>query len=102
MNDKKSIKGILMVAMLSGLALAYLYQHSLSVRTMRELVQLEQKYRLATERVESLQVEVERLESFCRLESLWVANREIELADREPAVESLTVAGVENPRLLAR
>lgn len=101
-SGKRSIKGILIVAVLSGIALAYLYLHSCSVRATRELAQIERRHRLAAERVERQQVELERLKSFCRLESLWVANREFELAERELAVESLAVAGVASPKLIVR
>jgi len=68
----------------------------------REVVQLEQRHRLELERVESLQVEVERLQSFSRLESLWLANREMYVAGAGMEVESLRVADVAGDKLTVR
>lgn len=102
MSGKRSIKGMMIVVVLSGLALIYLYQHSCSVRMTQELVQLEQCCRLEVERVESLQVKVERLRNFSRLESLWVRNREVVFASEVLAVESLRMADVVNAKLMVR
>lgn len=102
MSGRWSIKGIMIVVALSILALVYLYQHSCSVRATQRLLLLEENYRLEEERVESLQVEVERLKSFCRLESLWVANRDMLVAEEMMAVESLRVAVMAQGRFVVR
>lgn len=102
MSGKRSIKGMMIVVVLSVLAVIYLYQHSCSVRMTQELVQLEQGCRLEVERVESLEVEVERLKSFSRLESLWESNREMLFASEVLAVESLRMADVANTKLMVR
>jgi hypothetical protein len=74
---------MLLVAVLCGLALAYLYQHNCSLRLTRRLVRLEKERQLLVEARDSLGVEVVRLSGFARLDSLWAS--EGRPANRVPA-----------------
>jgi hypothetical protein len=103
MSPKGSVRAIVVVVVLSGIALAYLYQHWWSVRLTRAEMQLVQERRLLEEKVESLEVELAKLQSFCRLESLWmnygaqISMNESETPDngvkQTVSVEAIAVAG---------
>jgi hypothetical protein len=68
-----TLKRILLVFVLCSLAVAYLYQHSYSVRLTRTLSRLETRRQLLFEKLDSIESEIVELSSFSRLESLWVA-----------------------------
>ncbi len=61
------------MVLLTVIALAYLYQHSYSIKMTRELMRLETEKKLALERVESINAQLKKLQSFCRLESLYLS-----------------------------
>ncbi len=70
MSGKAGRWGIPIVAILSTIAVLYLLQHSWSVRLTQQLAKLEKERRLLVEEVESYEVELRKLQSFSRLESL--------------------------------
>jgi hypothetical protein len=70
----RSLGRILLVGVLCGLALAYLYQHNCSLRVTRRLVRLEKERQLLVEQLDRLDVEVVRLSGFARLDSLWTVD----------------------------
>lgn len=74
MSGRTGRLGIPIVAVLSAFALLLLYLvlHSWNIRLTQELVKSEQRRKLAFEKVESLEVELSKLQSFSRLESLAV------------------------------
>ena len=64
---------ILLVFVICALAVAYLYQHSYSVRLTSTLSRLETQRQLLAEQLEGVDAEIVRLSAFARMESLWVA-----------------------------
>ncbi len=71
MSLKTSVSAIGIVVILCSIALGYLYQHSWSVRLTRLEVKLEREVGISQEKLDSLETELMRLQSFCRLESLY-------------------------------
>jgi hypothetical protein len=67
------VRRLLLVLVLCGFALTYLYQHFWSVRLTSRVAQLSKERQLLLEKREQLEVEVAELSSFARLESLWTA-----------------------------
>ena len=67
------VRRILLVFVLCVLAVAYLYQHSYSVKLTRNLSRLETQRLLLAEQLEGVDAEIVRLSAFTRMESLWVA-----------------------------
>ncbi len=72
-SARGGLLGIMIVFVLCLIALAYLYQHSLSRCLTRREVALRLRYRHLCERAESLEIEVRKLTSFARLDSVWNA-----------------------------
>lgn len=68
-----TLRRIILVLVLCGLAIGYLYQHYWSMRLTRRVAQLTKERQLLVERRDRLDIEITRLSSFERLESLWVA-----------------------------
>jgi hypothetical protein len=68
-----TVRRILLVFVLCVLAVAYLYQHSYSVRLTRNLSRLETRRQLLAEQLEGVDAEVVQLSAFARMESIWVA-----------------------------
>jgi hypothetical protein len=68
-----AVERILLVFVICALAVAYLYQHSYSVRLTRTLARLETQRQLLAEQLEGVDAEIVRLSTFARMESLWVA-----------------------------
>jgi len=68
-----TVRRILLVFVLCALAVAYLYQHSYSVRLTSTLSRLETQRQLLAEQLEGVDAETVRLSAFARMESLWVA-----------------------------
>jgi hypothetical protein len=64
---------ILLVFVICALAVAYLYQHSYSVKLTRNLSRLETRRQLLAEQLDGVDAEIVRLSAFARMESLWVA-----------------------------
>jgi hypothetical protein len=64
---------IILVFVICALAVAYLYQHSCSVKLTRTLSRLETHRQLLAEQLEGVDAEIVRLSTFARMESLWVA-----------------------------
>jgi len=64
---------MLLVFVLCALAVAYLYQHSYSMRLTRNLSRLETRRQLLSERLDEVNADIVRLSGFVRMESLWVA-----------------------------
>jgi len=67
------VRRILLAFALCVLAVAYLYQHSYSVRLTRSLSRLETERQLLVEKLEGVDAEIVTLSGFARMESLWVA-----------------------------
>jgi len=67
------VRRILLVFVLCVLAVAYLYQHSYSVKLTRNLSRLETQRQLLAEQLDGVDAEIVRLSAFTRMESLWVA-----------------------------
>lgn len=70
MSGRAGRLGIPMVTVLSIIALLYLALHSWNIKLTKQLVRSEQKQKLAFEKAESLEIELRKLLSFSRLESL--------------------------------
>ena len=64
---------ILLVFVICVLAVAYLYQHSYSVKLTRNLSRLETRRHLLTENLDEVNADIVRLSGVVRMESLWVA-----------------------------
>lgn len=73
MSSRGTVRALFVVVVLTGLAVLYLYQHWRSVQLTRTDVQLEQERRLLGEKVESLEVELAKLQSFCLIDSIYHA-----------------------------
>ncbi len=71
MSLNSSIRAIGVVVMLCGIAVGWLYQHSWSVRLTRLEMKLKREVEIDREKLDSLETELMRLQSFCRLESLY-------------------------------
>jgi len=72
-GNKGGRLGLAIVIALCLLALGFLYQHSRSKALTREESALRTRCRLLSEEAESLGVEVVKLTTFARLDSVWVA-----------------------------
>ncbi len=93
-----TVKRILLVFVICVLAVAYLYQHSYSVRLTRNLSRLETERQLLTERLEGVGAEIVTLSGFVRMESLWVAQGRPEApADQIAIVDGQVVAMAKHP-----
>ncbi|MEO0079728.1 MAG: hypothetical protein ABIK44_03525 [candidate division WOR-3 bacterium] len=68
-----SLRGLLIVGALCLMALGSLAIHSSSIKLTRIERRLDIENRLLGERIEGLNVELVRLVSFSRLDSLWLA-----------------------------
>ena len=68
-----TLRRMLLVLVLCGLSIGYLYQHYWSMRLTRRVAQLTKERPLLIETRDRLDVEITRLSGFERLESLWVA-----------------------------
>ena len=68
-----TLRRMLLVLVLCGLSIGYLYQHYWSMRLTRRVAQLTKERQLLIETRDRLDVEITRLSGFERLESLWVA-----------------------------
>lgn len=68
-----TMRPILLVFVLCVLAVAYLYQHSYSVKLTRNLSRLETRRQLLSEKLDEVNADIVRLSGFTRMESLWVA-----------------------------
>ncbi|MGQ9678564.1 MAG: hypothetical protein ACUVUD_04710 [bacterium] len=73
MSSRGTLRAIFIVVILTALAVLYLYQHWGSVQLTRTEVRLEQERRLLEEQVEGLEVELVKLQSFCRIDSIYHA-----------------------------
>ena len=92
------VRRILLVFVLCVLAVAYLYQHSYSVKLTRSLSRLETQRQLLAEQLEGVDAEVVRLSAFARMESLWVAQgRPAAPGDQMGSVDGQVVAMAKHP-----
>lgn len=98
MSSRGTVRALFVVVVLTGIAVLYLYQHWGSVQLTRAEVQLEQERRLLGEKVESLEVELVKLQSFCRIDSIYHAGgfieevREFVESEGEEAMNRVQVA----------
>jgi hypothetical protein len=93
-----TVKRILLVFVLFVLAVVYLYQHSYSVGLTRSLSRLETQRQLLAEKLDSVEVEVVKLSSFARMESLWTAQgRPAAPSDRPGSNDGRAVALAQHP-----
>jgi hypothetical protein len=84
---------ILLVFVLCALAVAYLYQHSYSMKLTRNLSRLETERQLLAERLDEVSADIVRLSGFARMESLWTEQgRPGMFADRPGQAEGQPVA----------
>jgi hypothetical protein len=67
-----TMRRILLVFVICAMAVAYLYQHSCSVKLTRDLSRLETERQLLVERLEGVSAEIVTLSGFARMESLWI------------------------------
>lgn len=74
MKANGSLKAVLIMLVLSGTALVYLYLHATSIKLTRELGKVETEWRLVEEQVGTMMIELEHMRKFTRLESLWLEN----------------------------
>jgi hypothetical protein len=92
------VRRILLVFVLCVLAVAYLYQHSYSVKLTRNLSRLEIRRQLLAEQLEGVDAEIVRLSAFARMESLWVAQgRPAAPGDQMVGVDGQVVAMAKHP-----
>jgi hypothetical protein len=68
-----TVRRILLVLCLSGLAIAYVYQHSTGMRLTRRVMRLSRERQLLTEELDRVSVRAAQLAGFFRLDSLWRA-----------------------------
>ncbi len=93
-----TMRRILLVFVICVLAVAYLYQHSYSVKLTRNLSRLETERQLLAERLEGVDAEIVTLSGFARMESLWVAQgRPAAPADQTVTVDGQVVAMAKHP-----
>ena len=93
-----TVRRILLVFVLCSLAVAYLYQHSYSVKLTRSLSRLETERQLLAEKLEGVDAEVVRLSGFARMESLWVAQgRPAAPTDQIVVIDGQAVAMAQQP-----
>lgn len=93
-----TIRRLLLVFVICVLAVAYLYQHSYSVRLTRNLSRLETERQLLAERLDGVGAEIVTLSGFVRMESLWVAQgRPAAPADPMVTLDGQVVAMAKNP-----
>jgi hypothetical protein len=89
---------ILLVFVICALAVAYLYQHSYSVKLTRNLSRLETQRQLLAEQLDGVDAEMVRLSAFARMESLWIAQgRPAAPSDQATMTEGQTVAMAKHP-----
>jgi len=87
------VRRMLLVFVLCVLAVAYLYQHSYSMKLTRNLSRLETQRQLLAEKLDGVNAEIVRLSGFARMESLWVAQgRPAAPTDRSDPVGGQSVA----------
>ena len=92
------VRRLLLVFVLCVLAVAYLYQHSCSVKLTRNLSRLETQRQLLAEQLDGVDAEIVRLSSFTRMESLWVAQgRPAAPEDQMVIVDGQVVAMAKHP-----
>jgi len=92
------MRRMLLVFVLCVLAVAYLYQHSYSMRLTRNLSRLETERQLLAEKLDGVNAEVVRLSGFARMESLWVAQgRPSVPTDRLNPADGQSVALAQHP-----
>ena len=92
------VRRMVLVFVLCVLAVAYLYQHSYSVRLTRNLSRLETQRQLLAEQLEGVDADVVRLSAFTRMESLWVAQgRPTAPGDQMAMTEGQVVAMAKQP-----
>jgi hypothetical protein len=93
-----TMRRLLLVFMICVLAVAYLYQHSYSLRLTRNLSRLETERQLLAERLEGVGAEIVTLSGFVRMESLWVAQgRPVAPAHQIAIVDGQVVAMAKHP-----
>jgi len=93
-----TVRRIALVFVLCVLAVAYLYQHSYSVRLTRTIARLETERQLVAEQLEGVDAELVRLSAFARMESLWVAQgRPAAPADQMAMPDEQMVAVAKHP-----
>jgi hypothetical protein len=93
-----TMRRILLVFVICVLAVAYLYQHSCSVKLTRNLSRLETERKLLAERLEGVGAEIVTLSGFARMESLWVAQgRPAVPADQIVTANGQVVAMAKHP-----
>jgi hypothetical protein len=93
-----TVRRILLVFVLCVLAVAYLYQHSYSMKLTRNLSRLETERQLLAEKLDSVDADIVKLSSFARMESLWIAQgRPAVPADRLGPIDGQPVALVRHP-----
>lgn len=89
---------ILLVFVICVLAVAYLYQHSYSLKLTRNLTRLETQRQLLSERLDGVNADIVGLSGFVRMESLWVAQGRLPApVDRQYPVAGQTVAMAKHP-----
>jgi len=92
------VRRILLVLVLCVLAVAYLYQHSYSMKLTGNLSRLETERQLLVERLDEVNADIVRLSGFARMESLWTAQgRPAAPTDRPDPAEGRPVALARHP-----
>lgn len=73
MNLRVSVRALVIVVALCGIAIGYLGLHSRNIKLTECEMELVKQRRILADEVESLELEVAQLAGFARTESLWVA-----------------------------
>ncbi len=69
----KCAGAIALVVVLCGVGVLYIQQHTCSLRLAQRIERLERERELLGQQLDSIEVDIVRLSSYTRLESLWVA-----------------------------
>lgn len=69
----RSAGAIVLVVALCGIGVLYIMQHTCSLKLAQRIGELEHERELLVQQLDSVEVDIVRLSSFVRLESLWVA-----------------------------
>jgi len=91
----RPFRRLLLVAVLCGLAVVFLSQHSYSNKLTRTLSRLDRQRQLLAERLDSVDAEIVGLSGFARTESLWTAQGRptaSEAALRDTSSQTVVVA----------
>ena len=69
----RSVGAIVLVLVVCGIGVLYIMKHTCSLKLAQRIGDLEHEREMLVQQLDSVEVDIVRLSSFVRLESLWVA-----------------------------